>query len=246
MDAKRTTETTTNAAAPPAIRRRNPARSKEAILKAATVEFCRHGFEGGRVEAISRRSKTNMRLLYHYFHDKAGLYLAVLERVYTEIRAEEQRLQLGNLDPIEGMRRLIDFTFSFFGRHVDYISLINNENMMRARYLNRSQKIRSLTVPLVSAIEDLLRRGSAAGLFRADVDPIQLYVSIVAQSYFHVSNRYTLSAIFNKDLGDDAWLEQRRAHAQDLILAWLTARSAVAVERADLGSRRRQGARATA
>lgn len=246
MDAKRTTETTTKAPAPSAIRRRNPAKSKEAILKAATIEFCRHGFKGARVEAISRRSKTNMRLLYHYFHDKAGLYLAVLERVYAEIRAEEQRLHLGDLDPVEGMRRLIDFTFSFFGRHVDYISLIYNENMMRARYLNRSQKIRSLTVPLVAAIEDLLRRGRAAGLFRDDVDPIQLYVSIVAQSYFHVANRYTLSAIFNKDLGDKAWLEQRRVQTQDLILAWLMKRPAITVERADLDSRHRQRRRATA
>ena len=63
----------------------------------------------------------------------------------------------------------------------------------------------------------------AAGLFRDDVDPIQLYVSITAMSYFHVSNRYTLSAMFDKDLGDPDWLELRRAHAQDVILTWLTA-----------------------
>ena len=41
-------------------------------------------------------------------------------------------------------------------------------------------------------------------------------------SYFHVSNRHTLSAMFDKDLGEAKWLELRRAHAQDMILTWLT------------------------
>jgi TetR/AcrR family transcriptional regulator len=205
------------------VRRRNPAKSKESILKAAAVEFCQHGYRGGRVDAISRRAKANMRLLYHYFGDKAGLYVAVLEHVYTEIRAEEQRLKLGDLEPVEGMRRLIRFTFDFFGKHHDYVSLINSENLLRAEHIKKSERIRSLTLPLVSSIEDLLRRGAAAGAFRTDVDPVQLYVSITAQSYFHVSNRHTLSAMFDRDLGDPAWIRERRRHAEDVILTWLTA-----------------------
>ena len=56
--------------------------------------------------------------------------------------------------------------------------------------------------PWSQASKSILRRGVAAGLFRSDVDPIQLYVSITAMSYFHVSNRYTLSAMFDKDLGE--------------------------------------------
>jgi AcrR family transcriptional regulator len=205
------------------VRRRNPARSKESILSAATVEFCRHGYKGGRVEVIARRAKANMRLLYHYFGDKAGLYLAVLERVYGEIRAEEQRLKLGDLGPAEGMRRLVRFTFEFFGSHPDYISLINNENLLRAQHLKKSRYIKSLTLPLVSSIADLLRRGSAERVFRNDADPVQLYVSITALSYFHVSNCHTLSAMFDIDLAAPAWIANRRRHAEDVILTWLTA-----------------------
>lgn len=218
------------------VRKRNPARTRQAILKAAVVEFCRHGFKGARVEAISKRSKINMRLLYHYFDNKEGLYMAVLERVYSQIRAEERKLSLTDLDPPQGMRRLIDFTFSFFGAHQDYISLMNSENLLRARYLSRSRQTRSLTIPLVAAIENLLARGQAMKLFRKDVDPVQLYVSIVALSYFHNSNRHTLSAIFDRDLGDPAWLEERRVHAQDLLMSWLTA---TASQRGVAAARRR-------
>jgi AcrR family transcriptional regulator len=206
-------------------RRRNPAKSKASILEAATVEFCRHGYKGGRIEVIARRAKANVRLLYHYFGDKAGLYLAVLERVYGEIRAEEQQLKLGDLEPVEGMRRLVDFTFEFFGKHPEYISLMNNENLLRAQHIRRSRYIKSLTLPLVTSIEDLLQRGARSGVFRPDADPVQLYVSITALSYFHVSNRYTLSAMFDRDLAAPSWLADRRRHAQDVILTWLTAQS---------------------
>lgn len=207
-------------------RTRDSALTKEAILRAATFEFCRNGLGGARVEAIAQRAKANMRLLYAYFGDKNGLYLSVLEHVYTEIRAAEQRLNLDNLDPVEAMRELINFTFTFFRDHQDYIALINTENLQRGKNLKKSRKIAELTLPLVASIESILRRGVAAKAFRTDVDPIQLYVTITAMSYFHISNRYTLTAMFNKDIGAPAWLRERQTHAQDVIITWLVAEPA--------------------
>lgn len=218
----RTTSTNTSRRAPRGRRPRDSALTKESILRAATYEFCRNGLGGARVEAIAQRAKANMRLLYAYFGDKSGLYIAVLEHVYTEIRAAEQQLNLDNLDPIAAMRELVNFTFTFFGEHQDYIALINTENLQRARNMRKSRKIAELTLPLVTSIENILRRGSASNVFRKDVDPINLYISITALSYFHVSNRYTLSTMFGKDLGDPKWLEERRDHAQEMIFTWLT------------------------
>jgi AcrR family transcriptional regulator len=202
-------------------RQRDPEKSRHRILKAATDEFCAHGFNGARVERIARKSGANMRMLYHYFGSKEGLYLAALDKVYSEIRLEERKLNLATLDPVAGMRELVRFTFDFFATHPDFVGLINNENLMKGRFLKKSPRIRDMTVPLVETIEDLLKRGVAAGLMRAGVDPIQLYISIVAQSQLHISNRYTLSAIFDRDLGDRDWLEERRSHAQELILGYL-------------------------
>lgn len=221
-----TTLTRTGRTATRGKRTRDSALTKEAILRAATFEFCRNGLGGARVEAIAQRAKANMRLLYAYFGDKNGLYLSVLEHVYTEIRAAEQRLNLDNLDPVEAMRELINFTFTFFRDHQDYIALINTENLQRGKNLKKSRKIAELTLPLVASIESILRRGVAAKAFRTDVDPIQLYVTITAMSYFHVSNRYTLTAMFNKDLGDAKWLKERQTHAQDVIITWLVAQQA--------------------
>jgi AcrR family transcriptional regulator len=229
-----------------ARRKRDSALTREAILRAATIEFCRNGLGGARVEAIANRAKANMRLLYQHFGDKYGLYLAVLEHVYAEIRAAERQLQLDDLDPVAAMRELIDFTFTFFQNHQDYIALINNENLQRGRFLRKSPKITELTVPLVNSIEGILRRGKTADAFRSGVDPIQLYVSITAFSYFHVSNRYTLSAMFDKDLGDPKWLDARRRHAQDIIMTWLTAAQTAGGEPPGLASPKRVAARGKA
>ncbi|MEE8273466.1 MAG: TetR/AcrR family transcriptional regulator [Alphaproteobacteria bacterium] len=205
----------------PAAVRRDPERTRENILKAAQVEFCRKGLSGARVERIATRAGANMRMLYHYFGNKEGLYLAVLERVYERIRSEERKLDLGHLDPVEGMTRLVDFTFSHFARNPDFMTLLGNENLLRARYLKRSKKMPAMTSPLVAAIGDLLGRGEREGVFRSGVDPIQLYVSITALSYLHVANRHTLSTIFRRDLADPDWLEARRAHAREMILGSL-------------------------
>ena len=209
-------------------RRRDPEGSRRAILEAARVEFCRHGLTGARVGRISTRSRTNARMIYHYFGSKEDLYLAVLEKAYAEIRNQEQELNLAAAAPGEGMRRLIAFTFDFFASRGDFIALIANENMLQARYLKRLTNIRAATVPLVVAIQDLLERGQREGIFRAGVDPVQLYVSIVAQSQLHISNRHTLSVLFDRNLADTAWLDARRSHAIEILIAYLTSRDAAA------------------
>lgn len=210
----------------PARRTRDPARSRQAILAAAKAEFCQHGLTGARVERISRRSRTNPRMIYHYFGNKDGLYLAVLESVYGEIRKLEQQLELTARPPVEGMERLIGFTFDFFASRGDFIALIAGENILKAKYLKRLPSIQAMTVPLVDAIRDLLARGAREGVFRQGVDPVQLYVSIVAQSQLHISNRHTLSVLFDQDLSAPDWIAARRAHTIEVLLAYLTATDA--------------------
>lgn len=204
-------------------RTRDPERTRRAILDAAKSEFCQHGLTGARVERITRKSHSNARMIYHYFGNKEGLYLAVLEAVYGEIRKQEQALDLSHADPVEGIQRLIGFTFDYFANRGDFIALISAENIQRARFLKRLPSIQAMTTPLVETIRDLLKRGQARGLFRADVDPVQLYISIVAQSQLHISNRHTLSVLFDKDLRDVDWLAARRAHTMDMFLSYLAA-----------------------
>jgi TetR/AcrR family transcriptional regulator len=202
----------------PRAHRRDPDRTREAILAAAQHEFAAKGLSGGRVDAIARRARANKRMIYHYFGNKDGLYLAALERVYEDLRGTERTLDLAHLAPEAAIRRLVEFTFDYSRRHPELISLINNENLHGAKHLRKSKKVRELHSPFVALIGDILRRGVAQGVFRPDLDPVDLYITIAAVGYFYLSNNRTLSAIFGRDLGSAAACRSRKRHNVDLIL----------------------------
>jgi TetR/AcrR family transcriptional regulator len=46
--------------------RRDPSRTREAILGAAQDEFARKGLSGCQIDEIARRSRVNKRMIYHY------------------------------------------------------------------------------------------------------------------------------------------------------------------------------------
>jgi AcrR family transcriptional regulator len=208
--------------APSARAKRDPERTREMILEAATAEFAASGLSGARVDEIAARAGANKRMLYHYFGDKQGLYLAVLERTYDEIRAAETQLHLAELEPRAGMRRLIEFSFDYYTDHPHFIRLLDTENLQEGRNLKRSPEIRQRHSPLVATIEDLLRRGEEAGVFRSGVDPIQLYISIAGLGYFYFGNIHTLSAIFGPALSGKAARLARRRHVVEVVLGYLT------------------------
>ncbi len=201
--------------------RRQPARTREQILRAAVVEFAGKGLGGARVDQIARRAGANKRMLYHYFGNKRDLFLAVLERIYDDIRHAEAKLHLEELDPETAMRRLVAFSFDYCRGNPHFIHLLNSENLHGAQHLKRSSRIREMNSPLIVLIGRILERGEAAGLFRKTVDPVQLYISIAALGFFYFSNIHTLSTVFGRNLSKPDAIGRRRRHAEDVILGYL-------------------------
>jgi len=203
------------------MNRRNPARNQERILKAATGEFARFGLGGARVDRIAARAGANKRMLYYYYGNKEDLFLAVLEASYARIRRAEMGLHLLDLDPVQGMRRMVEFTWNYYLKHPEFLTLLNSENLHRARHLKRSRDIAAMHSPLIALLRDLLLRGERAGKFKKGVDPVQLYISIAALGYFYLSNRHTLSTIFERDLLAPKSKAERLKHMTELVLGYL-------------------------
>jgi AcrR family transcriptional regulator len=197
---------------------RDPERTRRRILEAATAEFARYGLGGARVDRIATLARANKRMLYYYFGSKEELFLAALEASYAHIRAAERTLDLEHKDPREALRRLVDFTWRYFLEHPEFLTLLNSENLHKGRHVARSSRVRELHSPLVETLRGILRRGERAGLFRRGVDPVQLYISIAGEGYFYLSNRYTLSRIFGRDLMKPRALAARARHNADMIL----------------------------
>jgi len=197
---------------------RDPARTRSRILAAATDEFARHGLGGARVDRIAAQAGANKRMLYYYFGSKEELFLAVLEESYARIRSAERALDLEHRDPREALRRLVEFTWKYYLEHPEFMTLLNSENLHKGRHVRRSQRVRRLHSPLVEMLRAILRRGERQRLFRAGVDPVQLYISIAGEGYFYLCNRYTLSRIFDRDLMAPRALAGRARHITQTIL----------------------------
>lgn len=214
-----TTRKKTSKAREPALRQADVTRQR--ILQAAIKEFAAEGYSGARVDAICKRARSNPRMIYHYFGDKDGLYGTVLEHVLGELRREELKLEVDHVEPLAGMLALFSFVHTHFGEHPELISLLSGENLLRARFLKRSIKTPIVASPLIALIASLLERGARQGVFRASIEPLQLYVMMVALSYFHRSNAHTLSAIFRTDLLDPSWQAAQFGYARDMLTRFL-------------------------
>jgi AcrR family transcriptional regulator len=191
------------------------------ILEAATHEFATHGYGGARVERISRRARTVDRSLYYYFGSKEGLFRAVLEHAYENLGAAEQELDLAGLSPENGMRRLVQFTWDYYLAHPEFIRLLNSENLYRGEHVRKSKRVKSLSFPLLSILQDLLARGQVEGRFRRDADPVRIYITIASLGYFYVSNRYTLSRFLGVELMTEAMRTRWAEHISEVVLAHL-------------------------
>src|SRR5438094_4525530 len=95
--------------------RGRPEESRASILQAAVREFAREGVAGARTDAIARSAGVNKALLYYYFKDKEALYQAVLDEVFSGVRAAIQNALSHDLPPRERLA-------AYVCAHFDYIA----------------------------------------------------------------------------------------------------------------------------
>ena len=202
----------------PPRRTNDPDGTRRNIVEVATREFAQKGYSGARVDAIAARTRTSKRMIYYYFGNKEGLYLAVLEEAYGSIRREEATLDLDSLPPEAALRTLVESTFDYYTKHPEFVRLVMNENIMGGVHMARSKAIGTLNVTVIDTLRRLVVRGQKERVFRRDIDPIELHMSISALGIFNVANRATFSTIFKRDMTSPRALAKRRQEVVEIIL----------------------------
>ena len=203
------------------VRRHDPDGVRRDILSVATEEFAENGFSGARVDEIAARTRTSKRMIYYYFGDKEGLFVAVLEAAYSRIRAIEAGLDLAGLPPEEALRRLTEFTFTYQNDNPDFVRLVMVDNIHQGVHQARSRSIQALNVSVLHVLRDIYERGVASGVFRAGIEVIDLHMTISALSFFNVSNRATFSLIFKRNMSSRAALAHRRDVVADTVMSFV-------------------------
>lgn len=199
-----------------------PEANRARIIRAAIDEFAARGYDGASMDAIAARTRTTRALINYYFGSKEKLYIAVLERVYAGIREAEAGLDLDHLAPVDGIRRIVEFTFDYYLRNEGFVRLVVAENQAKGRHLKKSQAMRTLNRPIIERLSRVIARGQAEGRFRPDADPVEVHMAIAALGMFNVTNRHTFGAIFQREMGAKGDVARRRSFVIATILGYLT------------------------
>ena len=199
-----------------------PEENRARIVAAAIDEFASRGFKGASMDAIAARTDTTRALINYYFGSKEKLYIAVLEQVYAGIREAEGRLDLDHLEPVAAIRRIVEFTYTYYLEHEGFVRIVVAENQAHGRHLKKSKAMRSLNRPIIDRLTGVIARGQAGGRFRRDVDPVEIHKAIAALGMFNVTNRYTFGAIFQREMGKQGDVAKRRDVVADMIISYLT------------------------
>jgi AcrR family transcriptional regulator len=153
---------------------RDPARTRERLLRAARREFVAKGFAGARVDAIARAASVNKRMLYHYFGDKEALYRAVLrEGIATNL----DLVAAAPADPDE----LLPFLFTRVLQRADGIRLLQWEALGAGKRKPVAEEERRKA--WVEGAERL-RDAQRAGRLHRDLDAEYLVLALMALTIF--------------------------------------------------------------
>jgi AcrR family transcriptional regulator len=201
--------------------KQDPDRVKANILQVALGVFAERGFSGARVDEIAARTETSKRMIYYYFGDKGGLYRAVLEYAYEQMRRAEDGLDLDKVPPVDALRKLAEFTFDHHRSNNDFIRLVMIENIHEGRNMAQSANMPWQNSTVIQHLEDIYRRGCESGLFRDGLTAVELHWHISAMCYFNVSNRSTFSRIFGEELFTEEGQSMLRQHVGDMILRFV-------------------------
>ena len=201
---------------------RDAERTRAELLAVATEVFAEEGYSGARVDDIAERTRTTKRMIYYYFGSKEGLYLAVLEEAYRGIREAERTIDVDHTDPVAAIRQLAELTFDHHVSHDAFVRLVAIENIHRGEFIRRIDSLRMLAQPAKTLLDEILERGRASGVLRADVDAIDVHLVISAYCVFQVANQYTFGYLFDVTFDDPDRRRHLRSVIGDVVVSWLT------------------------
>jgi TetR/AcrR family transcriptional regulator len=171
--------------------------TRQRLLRAARRVFMRKGYDLARVDEICDQARVNKRMLYVYFKDKEGLYLAILEAGFGDMLDRLKGVADNPGDPRADAEALVRTYFNFLAENSYFVRMVAWESLRHGR-----QAGRVLARTQRTALERLFavfQRGVDQGAFRVDLDVRQLTASVYSLCLSHFAQRDFLTILSNRD-----------------------------------------------
>ena len=173
---------------PRAIRLRNPERTRERLLEAASGEIYTSGFQSASLDAILAKAGVTKGALYHHFNSKEDLGYAVIEEIIAPgVRAKWLRPLQKSKDPID---TLIAIVQSQSVRPDDVrggCPLNNLAQEMSPLDEGFRKRMEIAFDEWKKGIATALRKGQARGSVRRDLKPGEAASFLIAMNEGYVS-----------------------------------------------------------
>jgi TetR/AcrR family transcriptional regulator len=207
-------------------RRRDPAATREALLRAGTELFAERGYDGVPVWAIAKRAGVNKALISYHFGGKKKLYLAIVESTFAEIVEGVERLAASARPAPDVLRDLVaQVGATATVRYPHFCTMMLREVVAGGEHI----ELVDGPARVLAAVQRIVARGVREGHLRS-VDPLLTHISLVGSLvFFFATARFRERLLGQKRLkppSSEAYVK----HIQDLLTQGLVAHPAHARE----------------
>jgi TetR/AcrR family transcriptional regulator len=192
---------------------RDAARTRAVILDAAEQVFADRGFDAASLNEIAAAAGVSRATPSYFFGSKEGLYIAVLERVFSDrqLAARSAFEPLGawvrgesSLSLRDTLERAADGYMGFLQRRPSFVRLLQHEDLAGGHHLAVTPRERNAMAEGFQALRRVARQ-RGLGLFRAE-DALLLFISL---TFSPLTQRSTFMAVLGHDLDEP---RTRRRH----------------------------------
>jgi TetR/AcrR family transcriptional regulator, fatty acid metabolism regulator protein len=142
---------------------------RDAILKAATEVFARHGFFQAQVADVARAAGVAAGTVYLYFRSKDDLLVSIFERTMKSAIADGRAALADVEDPRTRLREIARLHLDRLGRDRDLAVVFQVELRQSTKFMERFSS--SYLRDYLGLIRETIAAGQEAGLFRSDINP---------------------------------------------------------------------------
>lgn len=164
------------------IRKNNPEKNKERILKAAQTLFIDLGYDGCSMSRVARKSGVTQSMIHYYFGSKKKLWQEVKEYSFEPL-LKERIMPESNKDFSELVRAAIIRRFRFFQEHPEVVKLLSRMQVMNEPITGE------LALSLLGRWLDIFAHAQKDGLIREDVRPTEILSVYIALTTYWFQSR---------------------------------------------------------